>query len=754
MFKFFSIIIGITLCSSVWCQNKLGGIGSWREHYNNQSVQQVAIATGAGSTIGSTIGATIGTRTNNTSAKWLIAATPYQIALVDSKNEIDLIGKSNGLHDMGIAFTAWDSEQSQIIIAYQNSNIDIVQGDQVFSINDLLLSSLYGNKKINDIFILHNWAFVSTNFGIVVIDLTKHEIKDTWFPNNNRQNTITYQVSCTATDLIAVTENGIWTCPLKSNWITNAWQNIVSYNNLGIQKIIQYNNQVWVYNATNIYTYPSTTATFNMSRGVINVCKASKEGIFMACRWGAKGALLQLNSDKSTATIIDSNTLSNPKDFCWDGNNIWIADSLRGLYLKNNSAQTASSQWVSLRGPVFNIKGEMSSQASVIIAAYGNGNNAGMGWTQYSDKGWSSFSMNKGALIPTLNYSAIDPLDKTYWFTYQNGIWHTNNDASVVESIAPLNMKGPYTDLQFDKEGVLWVLVDQQGLLQKKDNVWKNIQPPTNISLIGAQKIVVNQQGQIWIIAPNNQGIIVYNSINNTWNQLSTLNNNLPSSAVTSIVEDKKGTMWVGTNNGIGLFDCSELNNCKAYLPQIKNSNGFAGLLFQKEIVNTIAVDGANQKWVGTNNGCWLLSEDGTQILQRFSKNNSPLPNDSIIQINIEPLSGEVFINTNNQLVSYRSSASETIATSYSITIFPNPIAPHYEGPIAMKGFVNNAIIKITTLDGKLVYQTRALGGQAIWNGKTYEGNKVATGIYLVFARDEEGYEKSVGKIIISSGGQ
>jgi len=103
MFKFFSIIIGITLCSSVWCQNKLGGIGSWREHYNNQSVQQVAIATGAGTTIG--------TKTNNTSAKWLIATTPYQIALVDSKNEIDLIGKSNGLHDMGIAFTAWDSEQ-------------------------------------------------------------------------------------------------------------------------------------------------------------------------------------------------------------------------------------------------------------------------------------------------------------------------------------------------------------------------------------------------------------------------------------------------------------------------------------------------------------------------------------------------------------------------------------------------------------------------------------------------------------------
>jgi ligand-binding sensor domain-containing protein len=266
--------------------------------------------------------------------------------------------------------------------------------------------------------------------------------------------------------------------------------------------------------------------------------------------------------------------------------------------------------------------------------------------------------------------------------------------------------------------------------------------------------MVVNQQGQIWIIAPNNQGVIIYNSTNNTWYQLSTINNNLPSSSVTSILEDKKGTMWVGTNNGIGLFDCSELGNCKAYLPQIKNSNGFAGLLFQKEIVNPMAVDCANQKWVGTNNGCWLLSEDGSQILQRFSKNNSPLPNDTILQICIAPLSGEVFMNTNNQLVSYRSSANETIQSTQNIIVFPNPVLPNYEGPIAMKGFVNNAIVKITTLDGKLVFQTRALGGQAVWNGKTYEGSKVASGIYLVFARDDAGMEKSMGKIIITSGGQ
>lgn len=103
-------------------------------------------------------------------------------------------------------------------------------------------------------------------------------------------------------------------------------------------------------------------------------------------------------------------------------------------------------------------------------------------------------------------------------------------------------------------------------------------------------------------------------------------------------------------------------------------------------------------------------------------------------------------------MASYRSSATSGATPMQQINIFPNPISPNYNGPIAMRGLVENAIVKITSLSGKLVYQTRALGGQAIWDGKTYDGNKVATGVYLVFARDELGIEKAVGKIMITHG--
>jgi hypothetical protein len=242
---------------------------------------------------------------------------------------------------------------------------------------------------------------------------------------------------------------------------------------------------------------------------------------------------------------------------------------------------------------------------------------------------------------------------------------------------------------------------------------------------------------------------------NETWKQFTTQasSGNLPSTNVKSLCKDLSGSIWVGTDNGIGIYNCGDIATepCNAYLP-IVNNNGFNGYLFQKETVNCISVDGANRKWVGTHNGAWLLSADGTEIIEHFTKLNSPLPNDTVVQILIQPNTGEVFINTVNQMVSYRGTATQGKATQSTIQIFPNPISTHFNGQIAMRGLIENALVKITDLNGKLLYQTTALGGQALWNGRTYDGQKVATGIYLVFVRDISGNEKSVGKIVIADG--
>lgn len=710
-------------------QNELGAIGSWREHYNNQSIIQLAFVNPA------------------QGEKKIVGASTQQVFFLDQQNKVDLMGKSTGLNDLSISCTAWDEEQKQLIVAYQNSNIDIIKGDQVYSITDLMLSNLYVSKKINHIYLLQPWAILSTDFGMVVVDLIKYEIKDTWFPNNNRQVSKTFQVVSTADQLFAATETGIWTCSIKNNWITiSQWQNNPSWLPLAITKLTQFNNNVFLANKHAIYQWPIASPYIAMNNSFIKNLKANKDGLFTSLNNGTKGSLVKINTDKTTITIVDSLIVSNPMDFLLEQNNIWVADSNKGLLLKNTT-----EKWIGLGGPASDILGQMFINKDYLLAPLGDGGN---GFSFYNNAGWNAITSDAGKKLPPCYSSAIDPIDGRAWFTSSEGLLQYNFEKRSIERDGPSGYDGMFSNIQFSNDGTLWVLLEDQGILQRKQNLWKLIKPPNNISLIGIKKMVVNQQGQVWFIAPQQSGILVYNPNNNSepWSNLTTFKNNLPSSQVSSIMEDKNGTMWVGTDNGIGLFDCNEINTCKAYLPQIKNNNGFTGLLFQKETVNCMTVDGANRKWIGTNNGTWLLNSDGTEIIQRFNKNNSPIPNDTIRQIVIEPTTGEVFFNTQDQMVSYRSTATNGSVSMEQIQIYPNPIPPQYNGTIAIKGLVENADVKITTIDGKLVFQTKSLGGQAIWDGKTYQGNNVSSGVYLVFARDETGQQKAVGKIVISFG--
>jgi hypothetical protein len=122
-------------------------------------------------------------------------------------------------------------------------------------------------------------------------------------------------------------------------------------------------------------------------------------------------------------------------------------------------------------------------------------------------------------------------------------------------------------------------------------------------------------------------------------------------------------------------------------------------------------------------------------------------------KIRIEPTTGEVFISTFTGIMSYRGTATEGSSTNDSVLVFPNPLPPGYTGTIAIRGMAENALVKIADLSGRLVYQTQALGGQAVWNGLNYKGEKVASGIYLVLIRDQvTGQEKLATKIGIISG--
>jgi hypothetical protein len=588
-------------------QNSIGAIGTWREHYNNFNIQQVIKGD-----------------------QYYIASKNQLIVYNETTGKIAFIGKSDGLHEIGIQTIAWDAQNEQLIIAYTNSAIDIVKGDQVYLINGIKNTSLFNNKEIKSIRISKGLGFVETGFGIVVIDLTLHEIKETWQNKDLTQAEKTYSLSS-----------------------------------------IPYIKNIEV-----------------------------------------------------------------------------IKDSIKGIAVSPNL-----SKWINISGPRKTMNGIASANEQIILAPFANNTN---GFATYTDQGWTNYFSIQNTTIPNIEWTDANPTSNLFWLANTQSIYSFDgNQLQLVQN----NPVGTIKNISFSKNGRGWVLNDQKGLSYIQNNNTKTYSLPNGINLNGSIQLLANQNEQLYLTGPSIQGLYIFQSDNyyNTisWVQKTTGSNsgNLPSNRVTSMVEDRDGAIWVGTDNGIGIFNCGDISKeaCNAYLPIVK-TNGFNAYLFQKETIRCMAVDAANQKWIGTNNGAWLVSQDGLSIVEHFTKDNSPLPSDTIEQMIIEPNNGEVFFKTNQEWVSYRSTATKAATHQGSIFIFPNPVPPDFSGLISFKKLVDHAPIKITDINGKLIYQTRALGGQAVWNGKTYEGSPVATGIYLVFVRDDEGNEKAVGKIMITKG--
>lgn len=294
------------------------------------------------------------------------------------------------------------------------------------------------------------------------------------------------------------------------------------------------------------------------------------------------------------------------------------------------------------------------------------------------------------------------------------------------------------------------------------DGTWREFSIPQSFSLM--KRMLIDQNGQLWApIRRSGEGILVWSN-NGTPDDpsddasriLTSGNGNggLPDPIVYSIAEDKEGNIWAGTSQGIGVFYCSGsvLTSYGCDADQIKvERDGYIGYLFGTESVRAIAVDAANRKWIGTTNGLWLISADGKTELLKFNVDNSPLPSNQITDIAIDEETGEVFIGTLGGLVSYQGDAIAVCNDCDGALVYPNPVKPGYDGPIAVKGLADDAYVKITDVSGTLVFQGKANGTQMIWDGKGYNGNRAKSGVYLVFSSTDLGKEKRVAKILIAN---
>jgi hypothetical protein len=285
-------------------------------------------------------------------------------------------------------------------------------------------------------------------------------------------------------------------------------------------------------------------------------------------------------------------------------------------------------------------------------------------------------------------------------------------------------------------------------VLTPSAETWRTI--PFYPGFDNLDRVLLDDFGGVWVSQARKlgSGLMAYDDVNKTPPVYFSQGNGLPSNTIYALAKDRRGAIWVTTDKGIAFFDDPSSaftpNNAGFILPYI---SGFPAL--SDEVVRAVAVDGANRKWFGTDRGLWLLSESADKILFHFTTENSPLPANRILDVAVNDRNGEVFVATAGGVVSYKGSATVTEGKPDCAKVTPNPVRTNFTGQVGVSGLANNAVIKITDVTGKLVYQTTATGGTVTWNLADYNGRKVQSGVYLVLSSDVDGKNGCVSKIAV-----
>ncbi len=768
--NYLGLKLGLLFCfciilTSVVAQNPLKPIGNWREHLSYQQAIQVV------------------------KGNKLYCASQNAVFSVDATDGITRYSKITGLNDIGVKAFEYDATTQQLVIGYNNANLDVLKDGLVKNIGDIKRSGIAGNKTINQIYCANGFAYLSTGLGVIVADLNKYEIKDTWFIGNNGAQININAFTSDGSFFYAATQEGLKKADAKSATISNfsSWQLMNGNSGLSmgaVQQVLVLNKNIVIQKNDSLFIQKNGQWTLLYTDPTWPIINTNSSGNYLQISQrkssGAARVLVMDENSSINQTVSKPGVISYPKNALKDGSNIWIADLYGGLSLFNNAVE----QFIP-NGPQGMASGDMVFSQSTLYAAAGSINDAWNyqynrdGFYKYADENWSNTNYyNSPQLDSVFDFItlAVDPSNQSIWAgSYGGGLINKAGENIRIYKQKNTTLQAALGDptsyrisgLAFDQDNNLWISnygAAKNLQVRLKDSTWAAFSIPFSHTENAVSQIVIDDANQLWIVSPKGNGIFCYNHGNNIlattddkWkNYLAgSGNGNLPSNTVLCLAKDKNGSIWIGTNNGIGIIQCASEafsgSSCEALLPIVQQDR-FAGLLFHNEIVQCIAVDGANRKWVGTKNGVWLISPDGDKIIYQFTENNSPLLGNDVKRIAINPINGEVFFATNYGICSFRSTATEPSVSNNNILVFPNPVLPNYNGTIAIRGLSNNALVKIAELSGQLVFQTRALGGQAIWDGKNYLGNKVASGVYLVLVRDELGQEKMMTKLVILSG--
>lgn len=711
--------------------------------------------------------------------------------------EVIPMTKSNGLTDVGISAMAYDQASQCLAVAYANSGVDLMQGGKVYHIADIRYSGQGGDKKIYHIRFDGDKVYLATGFGIVVVDARRHEVAETYYLGPDGESGVVYDVAFTEGHIVAGTDNGLMSAPRGSNrlHIYETWtrDTLSPLAGMSVRMLDVCNNRLVVAACTD---NPDSMTTFyqqgpdnwgTWGTGTVRSLRCCGSQIVL----NRFSSIEIYNSQFSLTDVITTlptyGVAAEDADMDNDGT-LWIGHTWAGLIEVPRGYTEVSAH--APAGP-FNddyVYSLASTYNKLYLCPGGKKptyESAGiLGSLSIFEKGeWSQISVADG--IPAFQdvlYMAVDPKDSKHISATSWGYGVLDIlDNQVQTLFDQSNTQGalePFTSgtfihhrvsgLAYDDQGNLWVtssLVDHGLAVRYRDGSWRSFDISPVLQGLSVDKKEIDKlvwdsiTGYKWFIGKSNR-LFVHDGESRQAVVNPNNGSKLETHTVTCLVQDRSGDLWFGTDKGLkviydgyrafangGNGETSPVN-CSNIL---FNEDGINEYLMAYESITCMAVDGANRKWVGTsNNGLYLISANGLEQLHHFTTANSPLASDKIVALTVHPESGVVYVGTDMGLQSYRSTATVGYTEPLAdIHAFPNPVRPGYDGPIAVKGFTRDALVHITDARGHVVFSTNAHGGQAVWNGRTNNGDRVSSGTYYVFASDASGNMRSVAKILV-----
>ncbi|MEN8229244.1 MAG: T9SS type A sorting domain-containing protein [Bacteroidota bacterium] len=699
-------------------------------------------------------------------------------------NSVEKISKIDGLSDNGVSAMRWSGELETLILAYQNSNLDIIRDGLILNLPDIMKKQIPGDKSINDIYFLEQSAFLSTGFGIILMNLEKNEISETYYIGDNGEALKVNQVTTDGSFLYAATEQGIRRGLLSDPFLVdfNAWETITDipnsngeFNTIAYYKgafFTSYNDpageQDIVYYDTGSGWIPYPYFTGEQCHEIVN----QGEFLTLVDNTGANVisgdwlVVQQLESGKPRSVSVD------------DHGDLWMADYGGGLITNEGGGKWS----IVPNGPNSATVYDMEAAGNILYAVQGgvsgSWNNLFISATleSFKDEQWAYHTNWDGRDLITLTVDPNDP-DHLFAGSWGYGLFEFRDEQpdvrytdanSSLQSIFPGRNFVRIGGIAYDHQGNLWITntgVSEPISVLKSDGTWKSFRADnliTNYSALG--NILVTQSGHKWIIVPKGNGLFAMNdnfTIDDTsddeYRKVSVVDKfgKVITNDVRSFAEDRNGNLWLGTNQGIlvmyspyRLFTEGTVIAQEVLISR-NDDSGLADPLLGTQVVTAIEVDGANRKWLGTaGGGVYLVSDDGFETIEQFNSSNSPLLSNSITDICVDGVSGEVFFGTDKGIISYKGDALQGSTRYNNVVVYPNPVRETYEGPVAIKGLVERTNVKIVDMGGNLVYETESLGGQALWDGTNFRGERVATGVYMIYLSDSDGILSHVTKLL------